>query len=184
MHWMSRAGLAHIEFGSDSFCDEVLAAYEKDLTFADIQHSTELAREQGLDFCHFVISGGPGETCQTLEAGFKNSLHLAGAIIMAVPGMRIYPGTRLWERAVAEGQILARSNLLKPAYYLAPGLTLDRVVESLKRFAAQSPNWVVGDFDPGYEKLVSRLRQRGVQGPLWSYFATAQRLWPRIPSAT
>jgi hypothetical protein len=83
---------------------------------------------------------------------------------------------------VTEGQIIASENLLNPVYYLAPGLTLDQLVDNLKRFASQSPNWVVGDFDPSYEKLISRLRQRGVQGPLWSYFATAQRLWPKTPS--
>jgi radical SAM superfamily enzyme YgiQ (UPF0313 family) len=147
---MARAGLAHIEFGSDSFCDEVLTAYEKDLTFEDIHQSTELARKEDLDFCHFVIAGGPGETNETLERGFRNSLRLGGAIIMAVPGMRIYPRTRLFKRAVAEGQISADVNLLNPAYYLAPGLTLELVLESLRRFAALSPNWVVGDFDPEY----------------------------------
>jgi radical SAM superfamily enzyme YgiQ (UPF0313 family) len=180
MRLMARAGLTHVEFGSDSFCDEVLGSYGKDFTFADIRRATELARNQELDFCHFVIAGGPGETCQTLETGFKNSLGLSGAIIMAVPGMRIYPGTRLWKRAINEGQILPSANLLNPVYYFAPGLTLERVVDDLKRFAARSPNWIVGDFEPAYEKLVSRLRQRGVQGPLWSYFATAQRVWPRM----
>ena len=97
---------------------------------------------------------------------------------MAVPGMRIYPGTPLFARAQAEGLLQPEANLLKPAYYLAPGLTVESVLQTLKLFAAQSPNWVVGDFSPDYEKLVSRLRQRGVTGPLWSYFATAQRLWP------
>jgi radical SAM superfamily enzyme YgiQ (UPF0313 family) len=184
MRLMARAGLAHIEFGSDSFCDEVLTAYEKDLTFEDIYRSTELARGEDFDFCHFVIAGGPGETIETLEHGFRNSLRLGGAIIMAVPGMRIYPHTRLFKRAVAEGQISSGANLLNPAYYLAPGLTLELVLESLKRFAVLSPNWVVGDFDPEYENLVKRLRQRGVNGPLWSYFATAQRLWPRTPKAS
>lgn len=179
MELMARAGLAHIEFGSDSFCDEVLAAYQKDFTFEDIRRSTELARGEDIDFCHFVIAGGPGETQITLENGFKNSQSLGGPIIMAVPGMRIYPGTPLFERAVAEGQLRAQMNLLKPTYYLAPGLSLEAVLQTLKRFAAQSPNWVVGDFDPAYESLVARLRQRGVTGPLWSYFATAQRLWPQ-----
>ena len=183
MELMVRAGLAHIEFGSDSFCDEVLAAYEKDLTFEDIHHSTELARWAAVDFCHCIISGGPGETNQTLERGFCNSLRLGGAIIMAVPGMRIYPGTRLYARALAEAQVTPETNLLNPVYYFSPGLSLESVSTILKEFAVRSPNWFVGDFDPGYEQLVQRLRQRGVRGPLWSYFATAQRLWPRIPSA-
>ena len=62
MKLMARAGLAHIEFGSDSFCDEVLAAYQKDFTFDDILHSSELASREKVDFCHFLICGGPGET--------------------------------------------------------------------------------------------------------------------------
>jgi radical SAM superfamily enzyme YgiQ (UPF0313 family) len=184
MQLMARAGLAHIEFGSDSFCDEVLEAYQKDLTFEDIRLSTELARRADIDLCHFVIAGGPGETQATLEIGFKNSKVLGGPIIMAVPGMRVYPGTPLFERAVAEGQIQPGANLLKPVYYLAPGLTLENVLETLKTYAGQSPNWVVGDFDPGYDGLVVRLRKRGVSGPLWSYFATAQRLWPRSAPQT
>jgi radical SAM superfamily enzyme YgiQ (UPF0313 family) len=179
MRLMARAGLEHIEFGSDSFCDEVLEAYQKDFAFEDIHQSTELARKEEIDFCHFVIAGGPGETCATLEKGFHNSKRLGGAVIMAVPGMRVYPGTRLFELAVAEGRFHRGTNLLKPFYYLSPGLTLDMVLETLQRFASASPNWVVGDFDPAYESLVHRLRQRGITGPLWSYFATAQRLWPR-----
>ena len=92
---MARAGLAHIEFGSDSFCDAVLHEYGKDFTFDDIQQSSEAARAAGVDCCHFLICGGPGETLETLRLGFENSLRLRGAVIMAVAGMRIYPGTRL-----------------------------------------------------------------------------------------
>jgi radical SAM superfamily enzyme YgiQ (UPF0313 family) len=178
MQLMARAGLAHIEFGSDSFCDEVLDAYEKDLSFEDIHRSTELARSEQIDFCHFVIAGGPGETRGTLQCSFENSQLLSGAVIMAVPGMRIYPGTRLFERALAERILQPNANLLQPAYYLAPGLTLEEVLEQLKCFARQSPNWILGDFDPAYERLVARLRQRGITGPLWSYFSAAQRLGP------
>ena len=177
MRLMTRAGLAHIEFGSDSFCDEVLAAYQKDFNFEAVRRSTELAQAAEIDFCHFLIAGGPGETAKTLESGFRNSQVLGNPVIMAVPGMRIYPGTDLFKRAVSEGQLGAEANLVKPAYYLAPGLTLEQVLKILKGFAAVSPNWVVGDFDPAYEGLVARLRRRGVRGPLWSYFSTAQRLW-------
>ena len=176
---MARAGLAHIEFGSDSFCDEVLAAYQKDLTFDDILSSSEQARQANIDFCHFLIAGGPGETHATLEQGFVNSQRLKGAVFMAVVGMRIYPGTHLFERAVAEGRIQREADLLAPAYYLAPGLTQEGIFEQLKTFARRSPNWIAGDPDPAYSSLVERLRRRGVVGPLWGYFSMMQRLWPQ-----
>jgi radical SAM superfamily enzyme YgiQ (UPF0313 family) len=179
MKLMARAGLSHIEFGSDSFCDDVLAAYQKDFTFADILQSSELAHREKVDFCHYLICGGPGETDATLAAGYEQSLRLQGTVIMAVVGMRVYPGTQLFERAIADGQIRRDTDLLSPAYYLAPGLTQEGVFARLREFARRSPNWIVGDPDPAYTRLVERLRQRGVAGPLWSYFSMIQRLWPQ-----
>jgi radical SAM superfamily enzyme YgiQ (UPF0313 family) len=178
MNLLACAGLAHIEFGTDSFCDEVLEQYGKDFTFEDILFSSKLAREEKIDFCHFLISGGPGETEETIARGFRNSQLLEGAVIMAVVGMRIYPGTALYEQALSEGRIQRNTNLLEPVYYLADGLTEEAVFARLQEFAGRSPNWIVGDRDPGYEKLVTRMRARGVAGPLWSYFSMLQRLWP------
>jgi radical SAM superfamily enzyme YgiQ (UPF0313 family) len=183
MRLMARAGLSHIEFGSDSFCDEVLAACHKDFTFDEILHSSELARREKVEYCHFVISGGPGETPATLRKGFENSQRFQGAVIMAVVGMRIYPGTHLFDRAVAEGCIARDADLLAPAYYLAPGLTEEAVFAHLQEFARLSPNWIVGDPVPGYTDLIGRLRKRGVVGPLWSYFSMVQRLWPQAVTA-
>ncbi|MGA2174275.1 MAG: lipid biosynthesis B12-binding/radical SAM protein [Verrucomicrobiota bacterium] len=179
MKLMKRAGLAHIEFGSDSFCNEVLAAYQKGFIFDDILHSSELANRENIDFCHFLISGGPGETMETLRLGFEASLRIKNAVIMAVVGMRIYPGTPLSQQALAEGCIGRDSDLLRPTYYLAPGLSVDGVFARLTEFARLAPNWIVGDPAPAYTSLIERLRKKGAVGPLWSYFSTLQRLWPR-----
>ncbi len=179
MELMARAGLTHIEFGSDSLCDRVLEAYQKHLTFEDIRHSSELARASGMDYAHYLICGGPGETLATLNTSYELSQTLPGAVIMATVGMRIYPGTALHKRALAEGRIAPGTNLLTPAYYLAAGLDEEQVFASLRRFAKQSPNWIPGDPLPGYAQFVERLRRRGVTGPLWSYFSMLQRLWPQ-----
>jgi radical SAM superfamily enzyme YgiQ (UPF0313 family) len=185
MQLMKRAGLTHIEFGSDSFCDEVLAYYTKRFTFDDILHSSELAREAEIEHCHFLICGGPGETRDTLEVSFKNSQRLVGAVIMAVVGMRIYPGTALHEHALRERCITPDDDLLKPTYYIAPGLTEEQVFARLEEFARGSPNWITGDPTPAYARLVDRLRRRGMVGPLWTYFAMVRRLAPAFaPEAT
>jgi len=162
-----------------SFSDQVLAACHKDLTFADIQQSNELARQAHIEACHFLIVGGPGETGATLEESFQNSKHLNGAVVMAVVGMRIYPGTHLFEQAVTEGAIERNVDLLNPLYYLAPGLTPESLFERLLGFARLAPNWIAGDPAPAYTSLVQRMRRRGVAGPLWSYFSMMQRLWPQ-----
>jgi radical SAM superfamily enzyme YgiQ (UPF0313 family) len=176
---MARAGLTHAEFGSDSFCDSVLQAYGKAFTFEDILISSDLVQRAGLDYCHFLICGGPGESPQTLRTSFENSRRLAGAVIMAIVGMRIYPGTTLARRALREGVASAQSDLLTPVYYVAPGLTAEEIFRQLQAFKRSSPNWIVGDPEPGYARLVQRLRGRGVVGPLWSYLALSQRIRPR-----
>jgi radical SAM superfamily enzyme YgiQ (UPF0313 family) len=179
MRLMACAGMTHVEFGSDSFCDGVLSTYGKDFTFDDVLFSSELARREKVDCCHFLIAGGPGETAETLACTFKNSRLLSSAVFMAVVGMRIYPGTSLFEQAVREGQIDRHSNLLFPAYYLAPGLKMDEVFARLTEFSRACPNWIVGDADPAYQDLVARLRQRGVAGPLWGFFSMIQRIKPQ-----
>jgi radical SAM superfamily enzyme YgiQ (UPF0313 family) len=176
---MARAGLSHIEFGSDSFCDEVLEAYDKGLSFDDIAKCSELAHQERLDYCHFLIAGGPGETRETLRQGFERSKRLAGAVMMAVVGARIYPGTTLHKRALAEGVISPETNLLTPTYYLSPKLTAEQVFADLQEHARTAPNWIVGDPTPAFANLVDRLRHRGVVGPLWSYLSMIQRIWPQ-----
>lgn len=184
MKLMARAGLAHAEFGSDSLCDSVLEAYGKRFNFDDVAQSSEFAKQAGVDACHFLICGGPGETEETLEVSFQNSLRLPNAIIMAVVGMRIYPGTALQRRALNEGVITPETDLLPPAYYLAPGLTEDGVFARLRDFAKRSASWIPGDPGPSYASLVQRLRRRGVAGPLWSYFAMLQRIMPPAPATS
>jgi hypothetical protein len=68
--------------------------------------------------------------------------------------------------------------LLQPAYYLSPDVTEEAVFERLREFARRSPNWIPGDPTPDFSNMVARLRQRGVVGPLWSYFAALQRIAP------
>ena len=181
---MKRAGLTHVEFGSDSLCDTTLAAAHKGFTFEDILSSSEMLRQEKINYCHFLICGGPAETMDTIQQAYDNSLRLKEAVLMAVVGMRLYPGTPLYQRALEEGVVRHDTDLLSPVYYLAPGLTPETVFARLQEFAQRSPNWIAGDPQPGYKPLIERLRRRGITGPLWSYVSMAQRLWPQGPSST
>jgi radical SAM superfamily enzyme YgiQ (UPF0313 family) len=178
---MARAGLAHAEFGSDSFCDDVLQAYDKDFTFADILESSERIRQERIDYCHFLICGGPGESLATLQTSFRNSQRLKDPVILAVVGLRVYPETALCRRLVGQGWFPADQDWLQPVFALAPELTEDAVFAQLQGFARRSPHWIIGDPTPAYGKLVQRLRQRGIAGPLWSYMSMLQRIMPSAP---
>jgi len=175
MTLMARAGLTHIEFGADSFCDDVLAEYGKTFGFDDIAHSTKLARAARVHCSHFIICGGPGETPATLRTSFENSQRLMGAIIFAFVGMRIYPGTPLFARAVREGIVRADADLLDPTFYISPALTEPRLLDQLAGFARLASSWIVGPLPATFAPIAERLRQRGVVGPLWEYYTALRR---------
>ena len=176
MTLMARAGLTHVEFGADSFCDDVLVEYGKTFTVADIVQSTELARAAHVHYSHFVICGGPGETAETLQAGFANSRRLTGAIIFAFAGMRVYPGTSLFIRAQREGMLSADVDLLNPVYYISPSLGEEELLQQLAEFGERAPNWISGLLPANFSRIAEQLRQRGVVGPLWEYFGTLWRM--------
>lgn len=176
MRLMARAGLTHIEFGSDSLSDPVLEAYGKGLTFADILESSEHAVAENIDYSHYLICGGPGETMQTLEETLENSRRLENAVIMARVGMRVYPGTPLFERLISERGARDTPDLLQPYYYLSPEVKESEVFARLRSALADMPNWIFDEPPASYYQLAERLRSKGVVGPLWSYFAMLQRL--------
>lgn len=176
MGLMAEAGLSHIEFGSDSFCDSVLQEYGKRFRFDDILESSDLARKHKVEFCHFLVCGGPGETRETLQRSFENSLRIRDNLVLALVGMRIYPGTPLYERSLREGVLAADTDLLEPHYYLTANLAEEAIFERLREFRRANPAWIVGEVAEHYLTMAKRLRNKGVVGPLWSYFTTMQRL--------
>lgn len=178
MEAMAEAGLTHIEFGSDSFSDCVLRAYAKKLTFEDIRTSAGLARAARVEQCHFLILGGPGETVKTIEETLANSRRLEDVVVLPIVGMRVYPGTPLHGQACAEGAITAATDLLEPFHYITPGLSAEYIDRRLRDHVKTDPNWIVGEAPPSFHPLVKRLRQRGVVGPLWTYFAMLQKFAP------
>jgi radical SAM superfamily enzyme YgiQ (UPF0313 family) len=169
---MARAGLSHIEFGTDSLCDPVLKEYGKSFTVAEVLAINERIYNAKIHQAHFIICGGPGETRETLRTTFENSRRLRGAVVFGLPGMRIYPGTTLEARARREGVIDERADLLQPAYYISPALG----EATLKAMMREAPGWIIGELPPAMAELTRRLRQRGVVGPLWEYFTTLQRM--------
>ncbi|HMD69147.1 MAG TPA: lipid biosynthesis B12-binding/radical SAM protein [Chitinivibrionales bacterium] len=171
MDLMARAGLSHIEFGSDSFSDSVLAEYGKNFTFEDVYESSELARAAGVHYAHFLITGGPGETEATMREGFNNSRRLRKTVHFPFVGMRVYPGTPLFRRALSEGVITPETDLLPPFFYVSPALSKEKILALLDGFSAESRNWIVGDVPEQNASVIGKLRSIGVVGPLWEFLA-------------
>jgi radical SAM superfamily enzyme YgiQ (UPF0313 family) len=170
---MIEAGLRHLEFGSDSFCDTTLESYGKSFRFKDILEAGETAARRDVHTCHYVIFGGPGETEQTIRETVENSKLLPDCPIFAFSGMRIYPHTPLHGES---GDEVAPEELLEPAYYTPEALPDDERETIIREATSGLANWILSDHADSNFELSARLRAKGKQGPLWEYLALSRRI--------
>jgi radical SAM superfamily enzyme YgiQ (UPF0313 family) len=161
---LKRAGLRHIEFGTDSLSDSMLRNYGKPFTVEDIISISETCNQLAIDFAHFLILGGYGETEQTLDETFENSKRILHTAFFPFIGMRIYPGTSLHQIAIREGIVQKEDPLLEPVYYVSKEID----PANLKPKAQQSGRpWIFPDED--LSEIMFKMRKRNKKGPLWEY---------------
>jgi len=159
-----QAGLTHIEWGTDTLADRTLETYGKGITWDEIRRTSLWAGELGIFYAHFMILGGYGETDDTLRQTFERSKELGFTVFFPYVGMRIYPGTKLYDIALQEGVVSGAEELIEPKYYVSKDVSLDNVRELA---AATGQKWIFpGD---GNEALIERFRAKKRRGPLWEY---------------
>ncbi len=159
-----RAGLTHIEFGTDSFSDSQLKNYRKDFTWEEVLSASRACDALGIFYAHFMILGGYGETEESLDETFARSAGLTNTVIFPYIGMRIYPETELFGIALREGVVKNESELLEPVYYVSPQI---EVAGLKRRAAATGAKWIFPE--DGQNGLTDRFRAKKCRGPLWEY---------------
>jgi radical SAM superfamily enzyme YgiQ (UPF0313 family) len=160
----AEAGLTHIEFGTESLSDRTLKNYGKHFSVQEVIEVSDLCNELSIYFSHFLILGGYGETEETIDEGFENSKRFENTVFFPYIGMRIYPGTRLHAYAIQEGVVSADDTLLKPAYYLAPGIRYDTLKERAEKTGRR---FVFPDED--VVTAMNKMRARKRKGMLWHH---------------
>lgn len=164
---MVRAGCDAVEFGSDSGSPEMLSSLSKSFTVEHLRSASRLCHEAGVDFAHYMLFGGPGETRETILESFSLMDELEPTAVIAMTGIRIYPGTALHSQSLADGLINTGTNLLEPVFYISPAVR-DCIEQLVTEEAMKRRNWVV----PGLEinvsdSMLEALRMFKVRGPLW-----------------
>ena len=161
---LKRAGLVHVEFGTESLSDTTLKHYGKHFTVSEIIEKSNLCNKLGIDFAHFLILGGFGETNETIRETFENSKKINHSIFFPFVGMRIYPGTKLYDYALNEGVITAQDDLLVPKYYISKDVNINNLKQLAK---ASGRRWVFPDED--LSNVMMKMRAKNKKGPLWEY---------------
>jgi radical SAM superfamily enzyme YgiQ (UPF0313 family) len=119
---MAGSGCVEASVGFESGADAILRSMNKHFTASEARKALDLLARYGIRRMGFLLLGGPGETRATAARSldFARSLNLDG--LRVTVGIRIYPHTPLARRAVEDGVIAAGDDLLRPRFYLAPGL--------------------------------------------------------------
>jgi radical SAM superfamily enzyme YgiQ (UPF0313 family) len=186
---MWRAGFRSFMITPESASDKMLKSYRKGFTTADVTRAAEAINRTAFAAWWFFMIGGPGEDNETLQDSLDFALrHLqkngrpATHVAHFFVGVRLYPGTKLWEMALKQGFIDDRCDPLRNLWYVSEDLDLDRAVEQMTRAASNSPEIYLG-FD---ERILVFSKAAAFffkvfkfPKPYWKYFTPVNRfgLW-------
>ena len=167
---LRKAGCVAVDFGTDSGSPAMLSSLRKSFTQSDISATSLACRKAGIDFCHSLIFGGPGETAGTIAETVSLMDESSPRAVIAMTGIRIYPGTEMERIAIEEGVIRAGQSLVQPEFYSPrlEGQPLQRMVYDARD---ERRNW----FFPGKRDWSSMIGFRILnflyrKGPLWKIF--------------
>lgn len=166
---MAAAGCRHVEFGTESLAAAMLRTYRKPFTPSDVLMAHQQARAAGLHVAHYFLFGGPGESAATVGASLDALLQLEKSVFFFFLGIRIYPGTGLYHRAMAEGKIGTQTDLLRPVFYQPDAIDLPAIAALITERAAGRGNWLIGSGGAATAATLQTLHQRGLVGPLWEF---------------
>lgn len=141
---LKKAGCVFVDFGTDSGSPAMLASLRKPFTTDDILQVSLSCREAGIDFCHSLIFGGPGETRESIIETVRIMDETVPRAVIAMTGVRIYPDTEMHRAAVKEGLCETGQSLLDPQFYFSQ-MGPKKLLENAYEAAEGRKNW----FFPG-----------------------------------
>ena len=170
-----QSGCIGIEFGTDALSPVTLNAMGKSFSVDDVSRVSKLCTDYDLPFCHAVLAGGPGETLATFNETVDRLAAMQPTAVVFMTGIRIIPGTALFDLAVRESIITAETDMLQPVFYLSEPLR-PLLEKEIKRLSRLHKNWIF----PGHSirstpLLAKKLRKQGFRGPLWLNLAQKSR---------
>ncbi|NOQ88465.1 MAG: radical SAM protein [Gammaproteobacteria bacterium] len=174
---MAAAGCEGIELGTDAVDDDQLARLGKSFNAEIAQRANRYCMEAGLKVCQTIIFGAPGETKDSVRATCRALRKMNPTAVVAMTGVRLYPGTPLTMSLIEEGKVTADDIGLLPTFYIDPAVA-DFLPGFLQQQAYETGNWVL----PGLVEPIQPVSQRllrglGIAGPLWRLFHKPWMQW-------
>ncbi|MDD5223239.1 MAG: cobalamin-dependent protein [bacterium] len=164
---LAEGGLSHVEFGTDSLCDEMLVSLNKPFDVRAVISGHNAACAAGLKVAHYLLCGAPGENRETLETTFSRAEKLEKCVIFIFCGIRVYPRTSLWDLAVAQNRIGKDAVGLDPIFYSGEFSGCGEINKVVKEKINGKTSWIIGDGGEKIYQTIARFHRRGYPGPLW-----------------
>ncbi len=182
---MWRAGFRSFMITPESASETMIASYNKGFHKDEVVHAAEAINKTEFAAWWFFMIGGPKETNDTLQESLEFALKYLqknGRPVTHVAhfftGVRIYPGTKLWKIADAEGFVPDQADPLQTLWYVSEDLDLDLAVDQMTLAAAQSPEIYLG-FDEKvliFSKVAATVfTLLRLPRPYWRYFRVANK---------
>jgi len=162
---LKRSGLYAIEAGTDAGSDTALAELKKGFCFNDVIEFNNACVEEQIATAHYIMFGGPGETMGTVKEALRNIDKLKNCVIFAFSGIRIFPGTALYARAIQEGLLAEDAPLLRPVYYFSPHIAPQDMNEMIEKAFKGRREFI---FPPSKgQSRIAIMNRFGYRGLLW-----------------
>lgn len=180
---MWRAGFRSFMITPESASPTMIRNYRKGFSPDEIFRAAEAINQTAFAAWWFFMIGGPGETNRTLQESLDFALKYLqknGRPVTHVAhfftGVRVYPGTALWDIASREGFVKADADLADTLWYLSADLDLEEAVEQMSKAAATCPEVYLG-FDERvlvFSKAAAMFfKLFRLPRPYWRYFRAA-----------
>lgn len=182
---MWRAGFRSFMITPESASQIMLRNYRKGFQADDVIMAAESINKTAFAAWWFFLIGGPGETNNTLQESLdfaerylqkrdRKVTHVAHFFA----GVRVYPGTRLWDIALKEGFVGPSTDPLETSWYISEELDLERAIQQMTSSAARVPEIYLG-FDERILVFSSAaaifFKLLGFPRPYWRYFRAVNR---------
>lgn len=151
-----RAGGHFAVLGVESFSDTMLRSYQKPFEMHDVLEFSKMLRRHGIMFIVDLMFGGPGETLETLQESFDAMAHVPYSAAVAARGLRILPGTAVYQTAVEEGVVAGKEELFTPRFYFSPQLDREMVVPMIDKAVKKHAYRGIGMLPYGVRNVLAR----------------------------
>jgi radical SAM superfamily enzyme YgiQ (UPF0313 family) len=171
---MRSAGFMEISCTPESGSDKMLRSLDKNFSVKDVANASRHLKGSGIPVIWYFLFGSPGETEETVGETFD---FIEGNIssrdlVFITSGIRILPGSPLYDQAVAEGQLHPRESVLEPVWYRPAGIDLERMKYMIDREVISHPNFI-NLSDNTDDTLLARALKRiysilRIREPVWT----------------